>query len=86
MNVSLGEIWERFVREKVDLGEHQSRGAPRLLLLCERDEERAAKLEALRMDIEIGRRDAREGRIQPFDDATAEQIKAEGRRRAGLSE
>ena len=89
MNVSLGDRWESFVAAKIEAGEFQSASEvlrAALRLLHEQEEERAAKLEALRRDIDDGLRATREGRSTPFDTATVERIKRKGRRKAGLEE
>ncbi len=89
MNVSLGDRWEQFVASKVEDGEFQSASEvlrAALRLLHENDEQRAAKLDALRRDIEEGRRAIQEGRSAEFDQSAVDRIKLDGRRKAGLTE
>lgn len=87
MNVSLGDRWEAFVAAKVEAGDYQSASEvlrAALRLLSELDEERLAKLDALRHAVDEGLRASRDGRSTTFDDAAVERVKSKGRRKAGL--
>jgi antitoxin ParD1/3/4 len=66
MNVHLGETLDAYVRAQVDTGKYGNaseviREALRLKMLA--DEEREAKLQALRADIAVAREQARRGEV-----------------------
>ena len=66
MNVHLGDAFERYVREQLDGGRYNNaseviREALRLKMRA--DEEHAAKLDALRRDIEHAREQVRRGEV-----------------------
>ena len=78
MNISLTPELEKFVRSHVDSGRYLSASEvvrEALRLLEARDQEREAKLEALRGDIETG---VRSGESKPLH---IESIKEKGRKR-----
>jgi len=81
MNVSLTPELEGAVQSFVDRGLYSSqsevvRAALRLLL--EREQEREAKLAALKGEIRLGLQDIREGRVGSY---SVEELKTEGRRK-----
>ena len=79
MNVSLTPELERLIADKVDSGRYASASEvvrEALRLLEGSDQERNAKLEALRAKVEVGIADADAGR---FSDATADDIKRRAR-------
>ena len=85
MNVSVTPQLEEFVRQKVNSGLYGSASEvvrEALRLLQERDRSYNSKLETLRADLELGRRQLAAGQGKVFDRRAAEQIKAEARRRA----
>ena len=79
MKVSLTPELERLVADKVDGGRYASASEvvrEALRLLEERDQDRNAKLEALRAKVAVGIADLDAGR---FSDATADDIKRRAR-------
>ena len=79
MNVSLTPELERLIADKVDSGRYASASEvvrEALRLLEGSDQERNAKLEALRAKVAVGIADADAGR---FSDATADDIKRRAR-------
>ena len=70
MNVSLTPELERLVAERVDGGRYATASEvvrEALRLLADRDEARAAKIDALRAKVAIGLTDLEEGRVSTAD-------------------
>ena len=66
MNVSLGAMFEEYVEQQVDGGRYNNASEvirDALRLKMQADEERAAKLEALRRDISVGVEQIRNGKV-----------------------
>lgn len=66
MNVSLGAIFERYVQEQLEGGRYNNASEvirDALRLKMQADEERTAKLEALRRDIDHARKQVRRGEV-----------------------
>lgn len=66
MNVSLGETFERYVQEQLEGGRYNNASEvirDALRLKMQADEERAAKLDALRRDVEHARAQVRRGDV-----------------------
>ena len=83
MNVSLTSELEKFVQGKVESGLYGSASEvirAALRLLAERDEDREAKLQRLRADVQVGVDELAQGKGRPFD---IEVILAEARSSAG---
>ena len=81
MNISLAAELEELITAKVKSGMYHSSSEvvrEALRLLKERDELKELRLQELRRDIEVGLKDAKEGRTKNFDTAA---IKSEGRKR-----
>ena len=81
MNISLTAELEELIAEKVKSGMYHSSSEvvrEALRLLKERDELKQLRLRELQTDIEVGLKDAREGRTRAFD---ASAIKSDGRKR-----
>jgi antitoxin ParD1/3/4 len=84
MNVSLTDELEGFVHQKVESGLYHSASEvvrEGLRLLKERDELHQGRLEELRTAIAVGVEQADRGRVKPFTEDVAAQIKARGRQR-----
>jgi antitoxin ParD1/3/4 len=66
MNVHLGETFDAYVRAQVETGQYGNASEvirEALRLKMQADEERAAKLEALRVDIAVAREQVRRGEV-----------------------
>jgi antitoxin ParD1/3/4 len=66
MNVNLGETFDAYVRAQVETGQYGNASEvirEALRLKMQADEERAAKLEALRADIAVAREQVRRGEV-----------------------
>ena len=66
MNVSLGDVFEAYVRRQVDSGQYGNASEvirEALRLKMQADQEREAKLAALRADIDEAREQVRRGQV-----------------------
>ena len=84
MNVSLTPQLEELVNRKVASGMYHSASEvirEALRLLDEQDRGRELRLAELRKDIVAGIEQADAGKTKPFDQAAADRIKTEGRKR-----
>ncbi len=82
MNISLTKEMDEWVAEKVRSGLYKSSSEvvrEGLRLLFQRDEQRAAMLEDLRNEVEIGIRQLDAGKSRSFDQKLVKRIKSESR-------
>jgi antitoxin ParD1/3/4 len=66
MNVHLGETFEQYIQQQLASGRYQNASEvvrDALRLKMEADEERAARLDALRQDIAVAREQVRRGEV-----------------------
>lgn len=89
MNVSLTPELEKWIQAKVDTGLYSSASEvvrEALRLLAREDFARQSRHDELRRMVEIGVRDAEEGRTRAFDAALVEEISRRGRKKLGIDE
>ena len=74
MSLSLSPELERLIEEKVESGDYDSVEdvvSDAMRLLCQRNDEDAAKLDALRQEIQKGIDDLENGRYSPINEVFA---------------
>lgn len=84
MNISLTPELEKYVSSRVESGLYQTASEvvrEGLRLLKEKEELHQRRLEELRGEIRRGIEQADRGEVSPFNEATLDTVKAEGKKR-----